>query len=107
MSKTEERMFFQKWDVKIYSSFGSNKSRGVSILISKFLDYKVVRDEHVWEGRCVYLDIDMADYEFRFINIYAPSKVAERKKNSTRFTSRQILCCPGGGHWHTADLMFY
>ena len=96
VSKSEEKRYFKNWDWKAFSSFGSNRARGGSTLISKFLGYKVVRNEHDWEGRCIFLDIDIADYKFWVINIYAANNASERKKffrdmDVILLTRRQII----------------
>lgn len=62
---------------KCYFSFGSNKSRGVGIVVlnSNITVTKYYLD---LEGRMVYIDITFNNIEYRIINIYAPNNEQER-----------------------------
>ena len=81
---------------KYFYSFGSNRSRGVGILVSGQLEYKLVSQFHDYEGRLIYLDLDVGDNKFRFINIYLPNNALERKAflrslDTHLITSRSIV----------------
>lgn len=62
---------------KCYFSFGTNKSRGVGIVI---LNPHITVDKYFLDldGRLVYVDIYLLNVQYRIINVYAPNDESER-----------------------------
>ena len=64
--KGDQTTWEEDWGGEIYSSEGSNNSRGVSIFIRKNLDYKVKDNYNDKEGRMVVLKIEINGKEYIF-----------------------------------------
>ena len=64
---------------KCFWSWGQNHSCRVGILLSNSLDYTVLNFDFDIKGRCLLLDLLIRGIEYRFINVYLPNIVGERK----------------------------
>ena len=63
----------------MYHSFSDpTHCKGVSILLSKRLNYQVVSSHTDRYGRIVLLNIEVDKKEYTFVSIYAPNAVQER-----------------------------
>lgn len=70
----DERVWSNEWGNKIIFSHRTNSARGVAILIDKkaSIGAKVVyRDV---EGRYLIIELDIANYKFLLVNVYAPNE---------------------------------
>ena len=66
------------WKVKMYHSFGTSNSRGVSILIKSDFDTKDIECKYIdEEGRIHILCIKFNQKIFNLINVYAPNNYKE------------------------------
>ena len=59
-------------------------SRGVSILISKQVEYSIIDTHQDSEGRILILNIELDNKKYTLVNIYAPNHVKERYVNYRR-----------------------
>ena len=67
------------WKGKMFHSLSdSNHSRGVSILLSENLDYKVINVHESKDGRKLMLNIEMLNNIFSLVCVYAPNRIKER-----------------------------
>lgn len=80
-----------KLNGKMFWSFTENKGKGVAIFISKSFDCQIERYKYDFFGRYVYVDLDIENHSFRFINVYAPNAGRERKDFFTDLYSH-VLC---------------
>ena len=60
------------------SSYGTNHSRGVTILIKKMNDLKIVNHRCDNEGRLILLNLSILDELYTVVNIYAPNNEKQR-----------------------------
>ena len=72
------------------------KSRGVGVLLSSRLRYKLENFSHDQEGRLICLDLSMAGSKIRIINVYAPNNPAGRNQfinnlQNYLMTSKEII----------------
>ena len=71
--------FNQFWSGDIYHSCSnSSHSRGVSIMISKKLSYKVHSYHTDDIGRKILINIEINDQMYTLVNIYAPNTISDR-----------------------------
>ena len=66
-------------ECKSYWSFGSNSSRGTSILIFNNFEYEVLNFKRDSEGRVVTVDVKIENNIFKIASIYCPNEEKERK----------------------------
>ena len=71
--------FSKLWEGKSFWSFGTTRSCGVAILLSKQVSLRVISVNRDTDGRLLCLDINMADRKFRLINVYMPNNAVTRK----------------------------
>ncbi len=83
--------FAQELNYKCIWSFGTNRSCGVAILLSDDLDYKLEKHEYDFDGRLLFVDIEIHDVKYRIINIYAPNIEKDRKVFFVNL-SRYLTC---------------
>ena len=72
-TKTSAPYWVSEWGHKMYSSFGTKDSRGVSILIKNSCSHTVhncIVDE---DGRYIILDISFDDILLTLVNLYGPN----------------------------------
>ena len=62
----------------IHSLTDSNHSRGVAILLSENLDYKIINVHESKDGRKLLLNIEMLNNVFSLVCVYAPNRVKDR-----------------------------
>ena len=73
-TKSHDVRFKRGWSGDIFHSFSnSTHSRGVSIMISKGLNYKVTSHR-----RLLLLNLEIDKQEFTVVNVYAPKEVHDR-----------------------------
>jgi len=65
-------------DFKCISSYGSNHSRGVSVLVKNMSELKIVNKRCDNEGRLILLNLAILDELCTVVNVYAPNTVKER-----------------------------
>ena len=70
----------QWWDGKCFWSFGTNRSCGVGILVSKGIANHIQSFKFDLEGRVVSINILINDVVYTCVNVYVPIIPAERKK---------------------------
>ncbi len=77
----------EQWINKMYdtnftciSSYGSNHSRGVSVLIKKNNAIKIVNKRCDNEGRIILINLTILDELFTVVNVYAPNKEKDRSQ---------------------------
>ena len=92
----------KKFDCDSYWSFGASNSRGVAILILKKITYETIRFQTDQEGRLISVDIKTELGEIRFISVYLPNDIRERKGflrglDHFLFTSMPLIV---GGDWN-------
>ena len=71
--ESDEDKWKESWKGKIYSSSGSNNSRGVTILISENLEHEILqkhKDEH---GRWIILELAIRNKTYLVGNYYGPN----------------------------------
>ena len=56
-----------------WSLTDNNKHKGVGILISNYLECKIVNFSFDSFGRYVYVDISLNDFDIRIVSVYAPN----------------------------------
>ena len=77
--KSFVKKFSKSWDGKVYHSpTDSNHSRGVCVLVNKNSSCKISDIQNDKEGRKIFLNININNIDYNLVNIYCPSKVAER-----------------------------
>ena len=62
----------------IHSCTNSTHSRGVSILLSRKLNYTVIDSHSDNDGRIILVNLEMCNKGYTLVNIYAPNIVSER-----------------------------
>lgn len=75
-----ETDWVREWDGKILLSHGTTASAGVGLLFSRTFNPLSVEAEHVVQGKCLLIRAAFEHFNIVFINIYAPSVGAERKR---------------------------
>ena len=70
---------FKNFNYESFHSFGEFHSKGVSILISSSLDFKVMNHHHDNLGRLFGIDILLNNFPIRLINVYCPNNPLERR----------------------------
>ena len=101
-SKKQEYCWGKEWDGQSVWGFGTNNSKGVTILFNRQLKYQynvVARDMN---GRYLVIDLKIQDKEFRLINTYAPNHFKERcdflKNIIAGYTQTEREIIYGGDH---------
>ena len=61
----------------LHSVSDSSHSRGVCVLFSKCLDYKLVSHYHCNQGRILIVSVEVAGIGYRIVNIYASNNPRE------------------------------
>ena len=61
------------WENKIYINGTKTNARGVTILINDTFEYSVQKIEKDAEGNLIMIDLKVANFSIRLINIYAPN----------------------------------
>ena len=73
-TKASERIFRSQWNNECLFSSGTSNSRGVAILFSKNLDFKIHNNIADTEGNYIICDLSVEDNRFTLINLYGPNK---------------------------------
>ena len=72
-TKTSAPYWISEWGHKMYSSFGTKDSRGVSILIKNNCSHTVHKCIVDKDGRSIILDISFDDIRLTLVNLYGPN----------------------------------
>ena len=75
----EGKLWEQDFKAKAFWSFGEKNSVGVGILVNELLHYSVSNINFDFAGRYLVLDLEINSVDFRFINVYLPNIVSQRK----------------------------
>ena len=67
-----------QWQGKLFSSYGTNHSCGVMVLVRSDLDFNLKSVEVDTQGRYVVMEAVVQGSNFLLVNIYAPNKVQEQ-----------------------------
>ena len=59
----------------MFFSHGSDRSRGVLILINNSLEFELISVRSDKEGRFIFLEVFVQDQKLFFVNIYAPQQI--------------------------------
>ena len=71
---SDENLIRSQWGFDHFSSYGTNNSRGVSILLNSTFDFKLIHSDHDAQGNLVSIDISLMDeMSITFVNIYGPN----------------------------------
>ena len=73
-TKTSERFFRSQWNNECLFSSGTSNSRGVAILFSKNIDFKINNSISDQDGNYIICDLSVADNKLTLINLYGPNK---------------------------------
>ena len=79
-TKEMEYRVQNEWKGKCFHSYGTNHSRGVSILIKQNLDVNVESSIVTQDGRNVMLLLSVDDRNICIINVYAPTEKPQKEK---------------------------
>ena len=74
-----ENQVTKEWNGRIFFCNGSNHARGVSILLRKNLPVDVVNVHSKGDGRAVALRLDYQNSSYLIVNIYAPTKLRDKR----------------------------
>ena len=106
-TKSEELKWKDEWGCKnIIFSHGTSNSKGVAILFSNDLEYKLLKMETDNEGRYIIVDILYNDRILTIANLYAPTRQYEKeqievftsfKRKVALFTVENLIL---GGDWN-------
>ena len=77
-TKEVENIWKKQWKGEKFFSHGSERSRGVFILIKNSLEFELISVRSDKEGRFNFLEALVQDQKFLFVNIYAPNKSSEQ-----------------------------
>ena len=77
-TKEVENIWKKQWKGEMFFSHGSERSRGVLILIKNSLKFELISVRADKEGRFIFLEAFVQDQKFLFANIYAPNKLSEQ-----------------------------
>ncbi|KAK6165076.1 hypothetical protein SNE40_023679 [Patella caerulea] len=84
---------------KAFWSFGAINQYGVGILINKNINFNLIKFDYDFAGRMLCLDVLISSVKFRFLNIYAPVVVTERREFFNyiyKFCLTSSILCLGG-----------
>uniref|UniRef100_A0A3Q3B436 Reverse transcriptase domain-containing protein n=1 Tax=Kryptolebias marmoratus TaxID=37003 RepID=A0A3Q3B436_KRYMA len=70
----------REWRGEVILSHGTSKSAGVGFLFSRAFTPNSMKVEHVIQGRCLLVKAKFDSFSIVFINIYAPTTNAEKKR---------------------------
>ena len=73
------RSCFEAWRGPVFSSFGTNVSRGVTILLKERFRADVSASGEFCGGRVVWVDLNLLEERVRLLCVYAPNDGADRK----------------------------
>ena len=76
--KKEKNIWKKRWKDEMFFSHGSDRSRGVLILINNSLEFELISVRSDKEGRFIFFEVFVQDQKFFFVNIYAPNKSSEQ-----------------------------
>ena len=68
----------REWGMDIISSFGTNHSKGVTIVYSKNLQVKIENQSVADDGRRILVNLVIQDTPCTLVNLYAPTNNKER-----------------------------
>lgn len=66
------------WEGSYSLSHGTNLSAGVAILFSPYLNVDILSSVELEKGRLLVVKTKIDEYNFIFVNIYAPNRSADR-----------------------------
>lgn len=73
--KKEKNIWKKQWMDEMFFSHGSDRSRGVLILINNSLEFELISVRSDKEGRFIFLEVFVQDQKLFFVNIYAPQQI--------------------------------
>ena len=76
----EATKFSKLWEGRTFWSFGTRRSCGVGILLSKNLSFKLISEARDTDGILFCLDINLVDSKYRLINVYMHNDAVNRKQ---------------------------
>ena len=85
----------QNCDADCYHSFGNSNSRGVSILISKQVEYSIIDTHQDSEDIILILNIELDNKNYTLVNIYVPNHVKERNSFFKKLKNMLEKTCLG------------
>ena len=68
------------WNGDSIWNYGTNLSKGVSVLFNKNVAFRLMAKDHIENGRVISLKIEINGHKIQIINIYAPNNSVERKR---------------------------
>lgn len=78
-TKTNIAQCNKEWKGDSFHSLSeSSHSRGVSILLNKTLNYKILSSHSDKNGRIILINLELNNNEYTLVNIYAPNAVKDR-----------------------------
>lgn len=74
-TKDRESWYASSWKGEIIHSIGSSNSRGVTIMISDRLDYKIIKENTIIDPECRYviLDVIIGSNKYILASYYGPN----------------------------------
>lgn len=101
-----EKIWRSEWGGTILFSHGSNRARGVAVLIKPGLDFTLIELNQDQTGRYIILDAKIQDKSFKLVNLYAPNSEDDqtnfyrhlRKKLSHKLEVQDNIIL--GGDWN-------
>ena len=85
----------QNCDADCYHSFGNSNPRGVSILISKQVEYSIIDTHQDSKGRMLILNIELDNTNYTLVNIYVPNHVKEKNSFFEKIKNMLEKTCLG------------
>lgn len=79
-----EQVWKNQWGGNIISSYGTNHSKGVTVLFKPGLDVDILNTKRDDNGRMLLLDVRIQGTVFKLVNIYSPNS----QHNQTQFFNR-------------------
>lgn len=100
-----------EWQGEVIHSFGTTKSKGVSIFIDKKINPEIINTHKDREGRLLLINVKINDNIYTIVNVYAPNDRKQRntfyKQVKTFILNHSLGSIIIGGDWneiqHTDD----
>ena len=82
-----ENEWKRDWNVDSVWNYGSNLSKGVSVLFNKTRTFDLVAKDDIEDGRVTSIKITINDHKIQIINLYASNNSVERKRFNINLSS--------------------